>query len=65
MTSAKKRIRSASFKSLDRQKRVALLYRSTWQLDQRIPQISPGIDSELLAAGGEASNKMLLLRIHA
>ena len=46
--------RSERFKSLDWQKRVALLCRSNWQLGQRTTQISPGIDPELLTGGGEA-----------
>ena len=42
------------FKLLDWQKRVELICRSSRQLGQRIPQISPGIDPELLTGGGEA-----------
>ena len=42
------------FKLLDWQKRVELICRSSWQLGQRIPQISPGIDPELLTGSGEA-----------
>ena len=49
-----KRIKSARFKLLDWQKRVELIWRRSRQLGQRIPQISPGIDSELLTDGGEA-----------
>jgi len=33
---------------------VELICRSSWQLGQRIPQISPGIDPELLTGSGEA-----------
>jgi hypothetical protein len=36
---------------------MKLLWRSSWQLGQRIPQISPRINPELLIGGGEASNE--------
>ena len=44
----------AAIQLVNFQKSVELIFRSRGQFGQRILQISPGIDPELLAGGGEA-----------